>query len=262
MGSRPLPDAVRIGFLCLTYFGAARLGLSMDAVSGVAAAVWPPTGIALAALLLYGDRLWPGIAVGALLINVSVGVPVLAACGMALGNTLEALIGAVLLGRVIGFRSSLDRLQDVLGLVVLAAGLSTLVSATLGVTSGWLGGIIPTSAYGRAWWTWWLGDAMGDLVVAPLLLVWSGRGRIALPRRWIAEAIGLLVAIRALSFLVFGSSVAPALAEFPYSIFPLLVWGGGAAGPAVGSHGNWSGVSYRDMGECAWGWSLRATKPA
>ena len=145
MGSPPLRDVVRIGFFCLIYFGTARLGLSMDAVSGVAAVLWPPTGIALAALLLYGAHLWPGIALGAVLVNVSVGVPVLAACCMALGNTLEALIGTVLLGRVAGFRPSLDRLQDVLGLVVLAAGLSTLVSDTLGVTSGWLGGIIPTT---------------------------------------------------------------------------------------------------------------------
>jgi PAS domain S-box-containing protein len=216
---------MHVGFLGLIYFVVARLGLSLDAVSGVAAAVWPPTGIALAALLLYGYRLWPGIAVGALLVNVSVGVPVLAACGIALGNTLEALIGTVLLVRVVGFRPSLDRLQDVLGLVVLAAGLSTLVSATLGVTSGWFGGIIPAHAYGRAWWTWWLGDAMGALVVAPLLLVWCGRERTALPPRWIAEAVGVFVAVGALSFLVFASSLAPALNDFPYSIFPLLVWG-------------------------------------
>src|SRR6266542_10189 len=145
--------------------------------------------------VLYGTRLWPSIAVGAFLVNWLAGAPVLVACGMALGNTLEAVLGTVLLTRVVGFRPSLDRLQDVLGLIVLAAGLSTLVSATCGVTSGWLGGVIPAAAYGKAWRTWWLGDALGALVVAPLLFVWSGHGRGALPRRWLPEALMLLVAV-------------------------------------------------------------------
>ena len=89
-----------------------------------------PTGIALVVLVLYGTRLWPGIAGGAFLVNWLAGAPVLVACGMALGNTLEALIATVLLTRVVGFHPSLDRLRDVLGVIVLAAGLSTLVSAT------------------------------------------------------------------------------------------------------------------------------------
>jgi integral membrane sensor domain MASE1 len=175
-----LRDVARMGGVCGLYIATALGGLSLDAVSGVAAAVWPPTGIALAALLLYGACLWPGIAMGAFLVNLFVGAPVLVASGMALGNTLEAVLGTVLLTRVVGFRPSLARLQDVLGLVVLAAGGSTLVSATIGVTSGWLGGVIPAATYGEAWRTWWLGDALGDLVVAPLLCVWSGRGRVAL----------------------------------------------------------------------------------
>src|SRR5690606_22589427 len=123
---------------------------------------------------LYGYSLWPAIAVGAFLVNWLAGAPVLVAGGMALGNTLEAVVGAVILKRVVGFRPALERLQDVLGLVVLAAGLSTLISATVGVTSGWLGGVIPSTMYGVAWRTWWLGDAVGVLVVAPLLFAWSG----------------------------------------------------------------------------------------
>ena len=129
-----IPDAVHVGVLGVLYVATAKVGLSLDAVHGFAAAVWPPTGIALVALVLYGARLWPSIAVGAFLVKWSAGAPVLVACGMALGNTLEALVGMVLLTRVVGFRPSLDRLQDVLGLIVLAAGLSTLVSATLGVS--------------------------------------------------------------------------------------------------------------------------------
>jgi len=87
-----LPDIVRLGVLCVIYFATAKFGLSLDAVSGFAAAVWPPTGIALVALVLYGYRLWPGIALGAFLVNLSAGAPVLVAGGMVLGNTLEALL--------------------------------------------------------------------------------------------------------------------------------------------------------------------------
>src|SRR5438034_4829132 len=102
----------RVVALGVIYFSTATLGLSLDAVSGVATAVWPPTGIALAALLLGGCRLWPGIALGAFLVNVSAGAPVPVACGMAVGNTLEALVGSVLLGRVAGFRPALNRLRE------------------------------------------------------------------------------------------------------------------------------------------------------
>jgi two-component system NtrC family sensor kinase len=225
-----MPDVVRMGGVCVLYVATATFGLSLDAVSGFAAAVWPPTGIALVALVLYGYGLWPGIAVGAFLVNLSVGAPVLVAGGIALGNTLEAVVGAIALKRVVAFRPSLERLQDVLGLVVLAAGLSTLISATIGVTSGWLGGVIAAAAYGEAWRTWWLGDALGALVVAPLLFIWSGYGRVALPRRLVAEAIVLLVAIGALSLLTFSPVLAPTL-QPRYIVFPALIWAAVRLGP-------------------------------
>src|SRR5713101_2944094 len=115
---------LRVEILFVVYFWTAKFGLMMDAVGGFATLVWPPTGISLAALLLFGLRLWPGIALGAFLVNFLTGAPVLTAGGMALGNTLEALIGAYWLRRTIGFRISLDRLRDVMGLIVLAAVLS------------------------------------------------------------------------------------------------------------------------------------------
>jgi signal transduction histidine kinase len=143
---------------------------------------------------------------------------------MALGNTLEALAGSALLVRVAGFRPALNRLREVVGLVVLAAGLSTLISATVGVTSGWLGGVIPSVTYWDAWWTWWLGDAMGDLVVAPLLLTWSGHVHIRPSARSVAEFVALMAVVGALSLLVFTDFLAPALTDFPYIFFPALIW--------------------------------------
>ena len=223
-------DVVRMVVLCVCYVATAKFGLSLDAVHNVATAVWPPTGIALMALVLGGCGLWPGIAVGAFLVNLWAGTPVPVACGIAMGNTLEALVGALLLQRLVGFSPALDRLRDVLGLVVLAAMLSTVVSATVGVSSGWLGGMIPATTFGKAWRTWWLGDAMGNLVVAPLLFVWSGRERLSQPRLWVVEAVAVCVAVGALSLLVFGG-VAPYMIDSPYILFPALIWAAVRLGP-------------------------------
>jgi PAS domain S-box-containing protein len=232
-------DAGRMGILCSIYFSAAKLGLSLDAVSGFATAVWPPTGIALVALVLFGYRLWPGIALGAFLVNASAGATIPVASGMALGNTLEAVVGTYLLQHVVGFQPALARLRDLFGLVVLAAGLSTLVSATLGVTSGWLGGVIPSASYGQAWWTWWLGDLMGDLVVAPLLWVWRAPPRLHLPRRQLAEAGALLLGIVAVGLFVFGRPWATHTMTYLYLLFPFLIW----AAFRFGLHGAVTAVS-------------------
>jgi PAS domain S-box-containing protein len=224
MKGHPLFDVLRVGLLCVSYMSTAWLGLSLDAVGGVATVVWPPTGIALAALTLFGYRLWPGIMVGAFLVNAWAGVPPLAACGMAVGNTSEALLGAFFLRRLARFHPALDRLQDVLGLVVLAAVFSTSVSATIGVTSGWLGGVIPPTRYGYAWWTWWLGDAMGALTAAPLVFVWSTRPRCRLPAAQAAEAGALLLAVGAVSLVVFGDLLTTPHAAVSYLVFPVLIW--------------------------------------
>lgn len=194
-----LPYFTKIGIFFALYCITGKLGLMMDAVSGFATLVWPPTGISLAALLVFGYQLWPGITLAAFLVNLLSGAPLLAACGMAIGNTLEALLATYWLQRLAGFRNSLERLQDALGLVVLASLLSTMVSATIGVSSLWLASVISLSSYGLTWRAWWIGDMLGDLVVAPLLLSWAARPHVRIQSQKIPEA-GVL----ALSLLVVG----------------------------------------------------------
>ncbi|HEY3132423.1 MAG TPA: MASE1 domain-containing protein, partial [Acidobacteriota bacterium] len=153
MKLRALPYPVLVLAIAVIYLGAAKLGLSMAFVAEQVTAVWPPTGMALAAVLLFGYRIWPGLWLGAFLANVTIHEPLGTAVGIALGNTLEALVGAWLLHRT-RFRGSLERLKDVLSLVVLAVLASTIVSATIGTTSLCLGRVQPWSAYRPLWWVW------------------------------------------------------------------------------------------------------------
>ncbi len=218
-------DLLGAAVLAATYFVTAKFSLSMGAVGGVAAPVWPPTGLSLAALLLFGSRLWPGVAAGAFLANWSVGVPLLVAVSIAAGNTLEAVSGSYLLRRA-DFRPSLERLRDVLNLIVRGALLSTVISATVGVTSSWLGGVIASADFGTAWWTWWVGDAMGDLAVAAALLIWGTRPRLGRHAAWWIEAGAFVIALVVVATLVFGNVLHLPRDEYPgaYMVFPFIIW--------------------------------------
>ena len=242
---------VEVAFLAAVYFGAAKLGLTMAFVAEQVTAVWPPTGIALAALLLFGSRAWPGIALGAFLANATANAPLGTAAGIALGNTLEALLGAWLLRRLVGFDKALERVQDVLGLVVLAAGVSTMVSATIGATSLCLGGLRPWTAYPALWSVWWLGDAMGNLVVAPVLLSWAGWHRMAWRPRRVAEAAALLLGLVAVSLLVFAGPIAHFSSPAGLCRIPLRDLGSTPVRPACRHPDDVRGLGHGDLGHAA-----------
>jgi diguanylate cyclase (GGDEF)-like protein/PAS domain S-box-containing protein len=194
------------------YFAAARLGL---AVAFHTRQVWPPTGVALAAVVLWGYRVLPGVALGAFVANLCAGEPALTALGVALGNAAEALIGAWMLARSPGFRRQLDRMRDVAFLMVVVAAVSTLASATIGVISQIAGGVITAHGAGVAWRAWWLGDVARDMLGAPLLLVWASYLQHDRGVRRGLEAVGIGLALGALTVLVFSSNVGPAYALLP-----------------------------------------------
>jgi integral membrane sensor domain MASE1 len=210
--------AAKVVALAGVYYGAAKLGLELAFETPSVTAVWPPTGIALAALMLGGYRLWPGVALGAFLANSWTGVPVYAVVGIAAGNTLEAVVGTYLLRRV-EFRPSLERVRDVLSLAVLAAVVSTTVSATFGVTSLLAADEIAGGDYGSVWRTWWLGDMGGDLVVAPALLVVAAQWPFRKLRGRVVEAAALVAATAGLAVFMFTRST-----SLTFLIFPVLVW--------------------------------------
>ena len=170
MQGRAVRFAAALGVGVL-YFVAGKLGLAFASVHANATAVWPPAGIALVAVLLLGRGIWPVVFAGAFFVNVSTAGTVLTSLGIAAGNTLEALVGAALVERFAGGVAAFDRAQDIFKFVMAAALFSTTVSASIGVGTLVLSGYADWTDAGAIWLTWWLGDAAGDLVVAPFLLL-------------------------------------------------------------------------------------------
>jgi PAS domain S-box-containing protein len=213
-------NAVLMAGLFLAYVTAAKLGIGLPGAHGVVTPVWAPTGIALVALVLYGPGLWPAVALGALVANATSGASAPEAVLISVGNTLEAVVGSMLLRRA-DFRPALDRVRDVFALVLFGAIVSTAISATNGVTTLWAFRDVSGSDYASNWLLWWIGDGMGDLIVAPLLfvLIW------ARPWRHL-DASGRVEALALLALLVLVSSAVflGGLWRYPHMLFPLLIW--------------------------------------
>src|SRR5438309_7179314 len=226
MQARRLSTLPAIGALALIYFVAGKLALQLAFVNASASPVWPPAGIALAALLLLGYRVWPAIFVGAFFVNVLTAGSIFTSLGIATGNTLEAICGAWLVNRFAGGTRVFDRPQDVFKFA-LAAVVSTTLGPSFGVTSLALGGFAHWSNYGNIWLTWWLGDAAGDLVVAPLLLLWGVPStRWPWTRRDAIEVGIILLLLLGLAETVFGGWFPISAKNYPISFIcgPIVIW--------------------------------------
>src|SRR5262245_43925481 len=164
--------SVVLCILAVGYVLAGKIGLQLAIFHPSATPVWLPTGISLAAFLLLGYWVWPAIFVGAVLVNVTTAGSIGSAFGIATGNTLEGVVGALLVNRFSNGRNMFDRQSDTLKFVLLAALFSTTISATFGVTSLSLGGYADWQKYAAIWITWWLGDAVGALIITPAIVLW------------------------------------------------------------------------------------------
>ncbi|MER6446505.1 hypothetical protein DEJ51_03630 [Streptomyces venezuelae] len=211
---------LRILAVAAVYYGAARIGLLEQLVRDQVTPLWPPTGVALAALLVMGLRVWPGIALGAFLVNVSLGPSLLSVLVITAGNTLAPVCACLMLRRA-GFRNELDRLRDVLALVFLGALAGMSISSTIGSGILVLSGALEAGDFWPTWSVWWTGDAMGILVVTPFLLVlrkarWpSGAG----PARWF-EAVALAVGTVLVTLLATRTRDSNLL----FLVSPFLIW--------------------------------------
>ena len=179
--------------LAAAYYGAAKLGLRLAYLDGAVTALWPPVGVGIGALTLFGLRLWPGIVVGDLLAG-DYSTPLGTVLGQTTGNTLEVLIAALLLRRLVGGGVGLTRVVQVLALVGCAA-VGTLVSACFGSVSLRLGNVVTAEEFAGVWRTWWLSDLCGALVVTPVILSWANPGLFRLGRRQALEGVVLLTVL-------------------------------------------------------------------
>jgi len=217
----------RIGLsllVAIVYFAGAELGLSLASAHENVTPVWPPTGIAIASLLIFGPRVLPGIFLGALAANLRTSISPASALGIAIGNTLEALVAWLLLQRSTRWRNSFDSVSDVMIFVVYAAVMAPLVSATIGSLSLAFGDPKQWSNFWYLWLTWWMGDGFGALIVSPLLLSWSRSPKI--DRKDIPEIASLFVLLLIVVLIVFGGWFPGPVKTYPlaYLCLPCLLW--------------------------------------
>src|SRR5881409_3712879 len=225
MQTRRFSGLPLIGILAIIYFIVGKLGLMLASLHASASPVWPSAGIALAATLLFGYRVWPAIFVGAFLVNLTTAGNVATSFAIATGNTLEALAGAWLVNRFAGGRNVFERPQGVFKFA-LAAGISAIISPALGLTSLALAGFADWANYGAIWLTWWLGDATGDLVFTPLVLLWSAASKRRWNKREAAEVGALLLLLVLLSGIVFGGWLEISARSYPIAFIcgPVVIW--------------------------------------
>jgi signal transduction histidine kinase len=223
-----------VGVLTAGYLAGALLGFQFLFETWTST-FWPPSGVSLAGLLLGGYRLWPAVTMGSFVANAVAGfgrdarpeLVLAAAGGISLGNTLQSLLAVFLIRRTIGDGGPLDRAQNVVVFVLLGPILSTSIGAGVGATTLCASGLVGWTAGAALWANWWLGNMMGDVIVAPFILAWA---RPRTLRSWggeLPEALMVLTLLLVVSSLVFGSQLAPELSRYPliYLPMPLLGWG-------------------------------------
>jgi signal transduction histidine kinase len=211
-----------VAVVAALYYGAGKLGLELAYLDGAVAAVWPPAGLGLAVLFLYGPRVVPGIVIGDLFLG-DYSQPLATVLAQTVGNTVALVVAAELLRRLTNGRGDLERVLDVLAFFACAL-VAAVVSAAFGPTALRLGDVIATDELGEVYRTWTLSDAAGTLVVAPAVLTWAVGGLHGLRRRDLVEGGVLLVVLLLLAEL-------PAQRDVPYVVFPALLWAALRFGP-------------------------------
>jgi diguanylate cyclase (GGDEF)-like protein len=219
-------NVATVAGLAAVYFIAGKLGLLLASVHASATAVWPCTGIAIAALLIFGYRVWPGILIGAFFVNLTTAGTAGTSIGIAAGNTLEAMAACYLVSRFAGGKEAFARAADIFKFALLAGMAATTLSATIGVATLAAWGFADWNAFGSIWCTWWLGDAVGAVTVTPLLLLWWENPRIRWTREQVTELAFLFLGLFATGWVVFGKPFHSELKNYPleYLCIPFLIW--------------------------------------
>jgi len=215
------------------YFALAKAGLALASIHPSATPIWPPTGVALAAVLLWGYRAWPAIFTAAVIANATTAGSVATAIAIATGNSLEAVVGAYLINRWSSGCNTFSTPNSVAKFAVICFVIATPISASIGLTSLATAGYIERTNFANAWVTWWLGDVTGALVIAPVIVLWASSHYHAFNRNEFLETIGVLATATAVGLIAFSPLIEQTPSRDPLGflvILPLL-WAALRRGP-------------------------------
>jgi len=217
---------LKVAAVSALYLAAGKLGLSVPFTSGNVSPVWPASGVALASVLLWGYEVWPGLALAAFFVNFLSPIPVLSCIGIALGNTSSALLGGYLLRRFIPHRLSFERLRDVLGLMAFGGAVGPMLAASVGATTLFLTHVRAWSGFISAWQVWWLGDAMGVLIITPLFFARRREVTTSIKKSTMIEPFALLFALVATCLAIFGGRLGLGMKDdaLAFLAFPFVIW--------------------------------------
>ena len=229
---QPAAKVIVMALATGAYFVAGKIGLGFASVHVSASPVWAPAGMAIALLLLFGTSMWPAILAGAFLVNVTTAGSLATSANIAVGNTLEGMLGAWLLQRFAHGVHAFESPPDILKSALLAGFLSPTVSATIGVTTLMLSQYASMEQYTVIWLTWWMGDATGILIVTPAILLWAQRPRIEWTRRQRLELGLLLLVLFVTCALIFGPLMNTGH-KYPlqFLLVPIMIWAAFHFGP-------------------------------
>lgn len=229
-GTRYAGGLVAIG---VTYFVLAKGGLALASVHPSATPIWPPTGLALAAVLLWGYRTWPAIFIAAVIANATTAGSIATAIAIATGNTLEAVVGAYLVNRWSRGRHTFSRPNSVAKFALICIVVATPISASIGLTSLATAGYIDRTNFANAWVTWWLGDVTGALVIAPVIVLWASSQDHAFNRNDFLETVGVLATAAAVGLIAFSPLIEQTPSRDPLGFLAILpmLWAALRRGP-------------------------------
>lgn len=230
---RGIGQASGLVALGVIYFALAKGGLALASVHPSATPIWPPTGVALAAVLLWGYRTWPAIFAAAVIANATTAGSVATAIAIATGNSLEAVVGAYLINRWSGGCNTFSRPNSVAKFALICVVIATPISATIGLTSLATAGYIERTNFADAWVTWWLGDVTGALVIAPVIVLWASSPYHAFNRTEFLETVGLLATAAAVGLIAFSPLIEQTPSRNPLGFLAILpmLWAALRRGP-------------------------------
>src|SRR5262245_49160736 len=224
--------ALKFGVVGAVYFSLAKIGLMLASINPSASPIWPPTGLAFAAMLLFGYRLWPAILAGAFLANLTTAGSIATSFAIGAGNTVEGLLGAYLINRLSDGKATFDTPAGVARFALLSF-LPAALCATIGVTSLVFGGLADRAAISSVWLTWWLGDLAGALLVTPVIVLWAAADIRKLEHSKLFESIVIFCVACAIGLIAFSPVFEAAGRRAPLgflAVLPLL-WSALRRGP-------------------------------